>query len=296
MIHGSDLKPPLFFHSSLLTFLLSLCRNRVVSYLQDVQNDLRKKKQAPSSASDASGTSSFSSSEEKSDVILESIEAVHRDKAKEIATFICDGWPLSELNFLAKYRLQFHQQQLQQQFQLQQQRKPHILSQWNQYKDVEMKRSLLVEAVTADILETESMDQSQPQREQQQGQVQRQGEGGRELVIEMFNQRYGLKELEKEQKLKMDAANSYRYWLTFVISGLFFFCLLFLPRYLRSCAKFCSQSEDKGDGNNCSSLSSFCSVYFHFFSPLFIDSIPSSATASSASADGLFGDEFHQSF
>jgi hypothetical protein len=254
----------------------------VVSYLKEIQQDL-KKREFPSTAEHKTG-----------DVILDSIEAVHRNKAKEIATFICDGWEVSELDFLASYRLKYQQQLQQTQSQ---ENSPSssssppllglgLLTEWNQTNDLEQKRSLLVEVVTRDILETEAMDQ-QPGGGRDRGG----GDGTTTLVMEMFQERYGLKELEMKQKQKVENANSFRFWLTFVISGLFFFCLLFIPAYLRSCAKFCDETENR----DCSSLSSFCFPYSHFFSLFFEANPPSPLSPPPAAADRP-ADEFHEFF
>lgn len=223
-----------------------------MSYLEDIQKDL-KKKDLPSGRG--------------SGAILESIEAVHLNKAKEIATFICDGWSVYELDFLANYRMKYHQENGGT-------FSPFPLTQWNKTTDVEEKRSLLLEAVTKDILETESMEEQE--------------DGGSALVMEMFNQRYGIKELEIEQKRKVEKANSYRFWLIFCISGLFFFSLLFIPAYLRSCAKFCSL-------NDCSSLSSFCSPYSFFFDSNVTQPNPLPAFPDTSSV-GTPDDEFHRTF
>lgn len=95
-------------------------------------------------------------------------------------------------------------------------------------------------------------------------------------VVEMLNERYGLQEIEKEQKLRMEATKSSQYWITFLLSGFIFFILLFVPAYLRSCQRLCSQED-------CSKISSFCSVYFHLFSSFYspTESPPTSLSAPS---------------
>lgn len=182
---------------------------------------------------------------------MESIQSIQKNQLKQTASFICDGWNEKELNILASHRLNYNTSNPQ---------VSNMLLPWNKLKSISLKKDLLIESITEDLVELENTNNENENENPEKDNSQ---------IMLMLNERYGLNKLARHSKKKQENLDSQRFWKIFLVSGLFFFALFFIPFYFKSCKQFC-----KEESNDCSSISSSCSFYYYFASSFYSSETP----------------------